>query len=250
MSGFAPQILAAGAAMAGGGAVFLRATFAPRSGIWGPVVWRGDANGPPRLALTFDDGPTPGGTDRILDVLGELNAPGAFFVIGRNVERSPALLARVHAEGHIVGNHTFDHAHFGIFRSGGYWQRQVEKTDAAIEAVIGRRPAMFRPPMGHKTPLTIRAAVRRRQAVVAWSAGALDGLSTTPERILRRLERCSAGEIVMLHDGIEPQSRRDPAATVAAVRPLITRLRNQGFELVRLDRLLRLPAYADAPVVP
>src|SRR5689334_4867933 len=80
-----------------------------RSGLLVPVIWRGDRSGPPRVALTFDDGPGPSGTGRILDVLGGLGAPATFFVIGANARRSPDLVKRMDNEGHVVANHTFDH---------------------------------------------------------------------------------------------------------------------------------------------
>src|SRR5437762_7977381 len=71
-------------------------SIAPRSAFWGPVIHRGDANGPPRYALTFDDGPCPEATPRVLDILAELNAKAAFFVIGQNAQRSPAILKHIH----------------------------------------------------------------------------------------------------------------------------------------------------------
>src|SRR6185437_4519199 len=102
--------LGIGAVSAGLLTVASYATFVPKSGIWGPVVWRGTSEDPPRVALTFDDGPTAGSTDRILDLLGEMNVKAGFFVIGRNVEGEPELLRRIDAEGHLVGNHTYDHS--------------------------------------------------------------------------------------------------------------------------------------------
>jgi peptidoglycan/xylan/chitin deacetylase (PgdA/CDA1 family) len=226
---------AAGAALAGG-------TFAPRSSFWGPVLSRGRGGG---LALTFDDGPTAGATDRVLDVLGELGVKAAFFVIGRNVRRHPKLVERMYAEGHVVGNHTMDHAHFGVLRRGGYWRRQVEETDETIRQVIGRRPALFRPPMGIKTLHITRAATASGHAIVTWTRRAFDGVATSPQRIVSRLAPASRpGDILLLHDGVEPNAaRRDPAATVAALRPLIASLRDRGLEPRPLDEVLRLPAY-------
>src|SRR5689334_1642753 len=80
-------------------------TFVPDSTFWGPVISRGSGDGPPQVALTFDDGPTEGSTERILDVLGELDVRATFFVIGRNVQRWPGLVERMDAEGHVVANH-------------------------------------------------------------------------------------------------------------------------------------------------
>ena len=222
-------------------------SLAPTNTLWGPVHYRGQVDGPPRYALTFDDGPTAGSTPAILDTLGELNVRATFFVIGRNTQRCPDLIARMHAEGHLVANHSLDHAHLSMFRGRRYWDHQLIETDRIIGQIIGVRPAMFRPPMGVKTGYVMGAAARRRQAVVTWSRRAVDGISTTTQRILNRLvPHTQAGDVLLLHDGVEPQSRRDPSPTVAAVKPLVLGLRERGLEPAPLDAFLNLPAYAPA----
>ena len=197
------------------------------------------------MALTFDDGPTPGGTDRVLDILRELKVSATFFVIGRNVQRWPDLLRRMDAEGHGIGNHTFDHSHWGVFGHARWWADQIQRTDDAIEKVIGRRTAMFRPPVGHKTPYTMMAARRTGHALVTWNMRSYDGLaSATPQKIIDRLlPRCRAGDIVILHDGVEPNRLRDPSVTVEAVKPLIRGLRERGLEPVGVEQLTGLKMY-------
>jgi peptidoglycan/xylan/chitin deacetylase (PgdA/CDA1 family) len=223
------------------------ASISPANQLWGRVLSSGPADRGPRYALTFDDGPTHDATDRILDTLGELGVPAAFFVVGMNVERCPDLLRRIHDEGHLVGNHTYHHSHYGMMRGPHYWDREVRRTDERIASIIGVRPATFRPPMGVKTPFIHRAARRAGQPIVTWNRRALDGVETTTERILDRLApTTSPGDILLLHDGIEPNRPRDTAPSVAAVRPLVARLRDRGLEPVRLDRLLGIPAYDDA----
>jgi peptidoglycan/xylan/chitin deacetylase (PgdA/CDA1 family) len=241
-----PASLSLGLASAGfvGFAALAWKSVSPTSTLWGPLHSRGPTDAP-HYALTFDDGPTADSTSAILDTLGELNARAAFFIVGANARRAPDLLARIHAEGHLIGNHTLDHHHLSMFRGPTYWNRQLAETDEIIEETIGLRPAMFRPPMGVKTFYVMRAAARRRQAVVTWNRRAFDGLATTPDRILNWLVPSTApGDIILLHDGIEPNSpRRNPSATVAAIKPLIQRLRDRGLEPARLDSFLHLPAY-------
>jgi peptidoglycan/xylan/chitin deacetylase (PgdA/CDA1 family) len=222
-------------------------SLSPRNQCWGRVHARGPAS-QSRYALTFDDGPTRGSTDQILDALRDLRAPAAFFVVGVNARRCPDLLLRMRDEGHLIANHTLDHDHFSIFRRRRYWDRQIGETDRVIEEVTGLKPAMFRPPMGFKTPHSMRAARRRGHAVITWSRRAVDGVVTTQQKILDRLvPRTTAGDILLLHDGLEPHAlRRDPAATVAALKPLVSRLRDRGLEPARLDELLNLPAYLPA----
>ena len=100
-----------------------------------------------------------------------------------------------------------------------YWEHQLRETDRIIEQTIGVRPAMFRPPMGIKTPYVMRVAAQSGQAVVTWNRRAMDGIPTTPQRILDRLgPRTAAGDVLLLHDGVEPNSRRNPAATIATLR--------------------------------
>jgi peptidoglycan/xylan/chitin deacetylase (PgdA/CDA1 family) len=217
------------------------ATFVPGNPIWGPLIWHGARDGPAQVALTFDDGPTAGSTDKVLDQLAELNVKAAFFVIGRNVEREPDLLRRIAAEGHLIGNHTYDHSRWASMGRGKYWQEQVARADVAIERVLGRRVRFFRPPIGHKTPYTMAAARENGHVVVNWSVRAWDGVPTTAERIVKHvLPRCRAGSIVVLHDGIPPGSSRDPSPTLAAIKPLILGLRQRGLEPVRLDELVGL----------
>lgn len=220
-------------------------TFVPSARLWGNIISRGTSKNPPRVALTFDDGPTPGGTDCVLDVLAEMKVRATFFVIGKNVERHPDLLRRIDAEGHLIANHTFDHRRLSVFGRAGWWRKQIERTDAAIKRVIGRRPAMFRPPVGHKTPWTMHAVRKSGHAMVTWNVRSFDGLkSATPQKILDRLlPRCRAGDIVVLHDGVEPGRQRELRMTVEAVRPLILGLRERGLEPVRVDELVGAPGY-------
>lgn len=240
-----PILLATAAGGAALGGVMIYGTFVPQSQFWGRVICTGPATDPPAIALTFDDGPTPGPTEQVLDILGTAGVKAAFFVIGVNCRRAPALLRRIHAEGHLIGNHTFDHSHTGSYGMQPYWDRQLRQTDDAIADAIGLRPAMFRPPMGIKTFHTMRAAKKLGQQVIGWTRKARDGVATTPAAILARLqEKTSPGDILLLHDGIEPNAlHRDPQPTLQALPVLIDRLTQRGLTMQRLDAVLQLPAY-------
>jgi len=236
--------LAASAAVGGAIAAASWATVWPRSSFWGPVRYRA-ADNASGFALTFDDGPARNSSAAVLDLLGELKVPATFFVIGVNARACPELLVRMHNEGHLIANHSLDHDHMGMFRGRRYWDRQIVETNNIIEQAIGRKPAMFRPPMGAKTWSAMGAAAAQGQAVITWSRRAGDGIATTPRRILERLvPRTAKGDILLLHDGVEPNSRRDPATTITALKPLILALRDRGLAPLPLDHLLHLPAYA------
>jgi peptidoglycan/xylan/chitin deacetylase (PgdA/CDA1 family) len=241
-------ITAAGGAVAFGALAAM--AIAPRCGAFGRIVYRGprgERAAPRRIALTFDDGPTADSTDRILDALREHKVPAIFFVIGSNAEREPAMLQRMHDEGHIVGNHSFDHWHYGFVGTRRYWERQISRTDEIVERAIGHRPAFFRPPMGVKTWAIAHAARRLGHTVVTWSRRAMDGVHTTPQRICERVAtRATDGDVVVLHDGVEPCAHgrgRDQSATVRALPLLLSSLRQRGLEIVRLDQLIGIAAY-------
>jgi peptidoglycan/xylan/chitin deacetylase (PgdA/CDA1 family) len=211
---------------------------------WMGTLYRRGPIGSGGYALTFDDGPTPGGTERVLDQLAKLKAPATFFVIGMNVEKHPDLLRRIHAEGHLVGNHTWRHAWLGFLRTPGFWREELARTDAIIESIIGRRPAMFRPPLGFRSPVVMRTADENGQRVIMWSQRAMDGVKTTSRRILSRLNGSADGDVLLLHDGMEPSKPRDPTPTIDALGELVGRLADRGLRPLPLDQLLRLPAYA------
>jgi peptidoglycan/xylan/chitin deacetylase (PgdA/CDA1 family) len=217
----------------------------PASRMWGPVISRGARANDARVALTFDDGPLPGSTDVILDTLAAMNVRATFFVIGMHVQRWPELVRRMHDEGHVVGNHTFDHSHMGLFGRDRYWRDEIRRTDDAIERVIGRRPALFRPPMGYKHWHVMNMASDTGHGVVTWSRRAADVKPTEPSAILARLVQPSrGGDILVLHDGNDPSLKPyDRAGTRDAVRPLVEGLRRRGLEPARLDELLAIPAY-------
>jgi peptidoglycan/xylan/chitin deacetylase (PgdA/CDA1 family) len=242
-----PLTLAATASVGAAFAALSWATVYPRSGFWGPVHYRAPTATADGFALTFDDGPTHNSTVAILDLLGELKVPATFFVIGINARSCPDLLVRMRDEGHLIANHSLDHARLGMFRGRRYWDRQIRETNAIIEQTIGRTPAMFRPPLGAKTWCAMGAAAAQGQAVITWSRRGVDGIATTPQRVLNRLvPHARNGDVLLLHDGAEPHRPRDPAATITALKPLILRLRDRGLSPVPLDHLLNLPAYAVA----
>jgi peptidoglycan/xylan/chitin deacetylase (PgdA/CDA1 family) len=220
------------------------ATLAPTSSFWGTVHFRSMSNQPEGYALTFDDGPTRDSTTAILDILAELRVQATFFVIGANAQKNPDLLVRMQDGGHLIANHSLDHFRLGMFCSRRYWTRQIQVTNAIIERAIGCKPAMFRPPLGAKIWCAINAAKTEGLSVVTWNRRGVDGIATTPERIINRLVPHTVhGDVVLLHDGVEPGSRRKQTATVKALKPLIQGLRDRGLSPVPLDQLLGLPAY-------
>jgi peptidoglycan/xylan/chitin deacetylase (PgdA/CDA1 family) len=125
-----------------------------------------------------------------------------------------------------------------MFRGTRYWIDQITRADDAIAQVTGVPPRFFRPPMGFKSPLVARAVRRLGHTVVAWSRRAFDGVGGTPDRVVRALGGAQPGDILLLHDGRDPHSRRATLATARALPRVLECLRGRGLEPVRLDQLI------------
>ena len=225
---------AAALALAG---VAARAAFAPRSSLFCPVLSRGPTTRP-LVALTFDDGPWPGSTPAELDALAGARARATFFVIGSLARQHPDLIRRIAAQGHQIGNHTYDHHRLGLFRHTRYWRSQIDRTGELLLSITGAQPVLFRPPMGFKSPWLASAARAAGSTIVTWSLSGRDGVATTAQRIVHRVSRAGPGDIVLLHDGRDPASRRDVQPTVDALPRVLEAIAGRGLAMVRVDELL------------
>ncbi len=189
------------------------------------------------IALTFDDGPDPDGTPRLLDALARHGAKATFFMVGARAARNPELVARVAAEGHEIGNHSWDHPSLPELSPAAV-AAQLERTRAAL-APHGR--TLMRPPYGHQDLATQRALRRLGYRAVCWSVNGEDWLGHDPETIATAiLSRVRPGSIVLLHDSLysyEDAAFRDRGPTIAAVERIIERL--PGWRFVTVSELLR-----------
>jgi peptidoglycan-N-acetylglucosamine deacetylase len=187
-----------------------------------------------RIALTFDDGPSPGVTDLILDELARRQVKATFFMIGQNVAANPDLARRVLAEGHEVANHTYTHVRLTTLPDKDVIA-EIEKTQTIMQEVLNYRPIWFRPPF---------AEFRQNQAAIPSSRGlgiVLLDVDTrdwaqpgTDEIISRALENTKAGSIILCHDLYRQ--------TVDSVGPLLDGLIEKSFEFGTISELLLSPA--------
>ncbi|MDI1466019.1 bifunctional polysaccharide deacetylase/glycosyltransferase family 2 protein [Catellatospora sp. KI3] len=198
------------------------------------------------IALTFDDGPDPVWTPKVLDVLARHHVPGTFFVVGAQVNKHPDIARRIAGSGSELAAHTFTHANLGATAP---WLRDVELTltDNAVAGATGRRPTLLRPPYS-STPDAVTAGL---YGVIqeAGAAGYLTVLADLDTRDWSRpgvdaivsaaTPQDGAGAVVMMHD-----SGGDRSQTVAALDVLIPRLQEQGYKFTTVSQALRLP---DAP---
>jgi peptidoglycan/xylan/chitin deacetylase (PgdA/CDA1 family) len=206
----------------------------PQMRLFGNFICSGNRS-KKRVALTFDDGPDPRSTPQLLELLRDRKIPAAFFCIGRRVDENPELAARIVREGHLVENHSYAHSNFTNFYPRARLRAELMQAQQAVEKACGFRPRFFRPPVGLSNPNTFRAARDLNLQVIGWSIRSLDTVISQPEKILARIQRGLApGAIILLHDGNIPAEK-----LVATVKSLLDTLRGLGYEVVRLDELLK-----------
>lgn len=162
-----------------------------------------------RVYLTFDDGPDPEWTPRVLDTLADAGVKATFFAVGQQALRSPDLMRRVHAAGHAIGNHTYSHRHPWFMLSQAA-RAQVRDGAKALSDVLGVAPQFYRPPHGRQRACMSDEAQRCGERVVLWDVSAIDwGPMGSADSIEKRLAAVKGGDIVLMHDGQNQHNRPD-----------------------------------------
>jgi peptidoglycan-N-acetylglucosamine deacetylase len=232
-----PSLAVIGGLAIGWGGLATSGVFFPSLEMYARIVTRGRA-GSSRVALTFDDGPHPVTTRRVLEALAPTRHRATFFVLGEKARRHPDVVREIHAAGHTVGVHGDRHDRLHSFRMPWSVRAAIVDAEEAVEAATGARPRFFRPPLGHTSITTVRGARLAGVTLVAWSLRGFDGLRRrSPEALLQRVARTlTDGAIVMLHDAAEHDDY-EPAA-VRALPRLVALLDERGLTSVGLDALL------------
>ena len=151
--------------------------------------------------LTFDDGPHPQHTARLLDLLAKFDAKASFFMVGKTVEKAPHLVQRMLAEGHTIGNHSMTHPKMRSIGAAAQ-QREIEQADAVLERLDGQRRHLYRPPNGAVTWPMMTHSLRHRQPLVLWSIDSLD-YKLPAEQVVTRLTTTAPpkpGDVILFHD--------------------------------------------------
>lgn len=193
------------------------------------------SSGRKRVALTFDDGPDPEVTPRVLDLLDRRGARATFFCIGELVERHPELTREIARRGHRVENHSHRHLNrFALLGPGGLG-REIDRAQEAIAAVTGRRPGLFRPPAGIRSPLLEPLLARRGLWLASWTRRGYDTVRSDPGRVLAALVRDLAdGDVLLLHDGRAARTRAGEPVVLEVLPRLLERLEAERLEAVPL----------------
>ena len=238
-------------AVAADHALLTLASLLPRSDILGRSLKRlpsGQAAG--QVALTFDDGPDPEVTPRILDLLGCHGAHATFFCIGQRAARYPALMREIRARGHAIGNHTMRHpAWFALLGIAG--QREELASAQAILLETGPVSGLVRAPLGLCSPLSDWVFHRLGLRHVAWTRRGFDTRSGDAALVLARITKgLGQGDIILLHDGNAARDAAGQAVSIGVLEALLPLLAERGLRSVSLDRGLPWSMTTDGAKLP
>jgi peptidoglycan/xylan/chitin deacetylase (PgdA/CDA1 family) len=220
-----------------------------RSQLFGPTL-RHTSNRR-KLALTFDDGPNPAITPKLLDLLDRYSAKATFFVVGKHVRSAPALVKEIGARGHLIGNHTETHPNL-FFCGPAETRSELLRCSEAIGQATWDEPRWFRPPFGYRSPWLGEVAAANRMRMVMWTLIPGDWRPKPTEWLIERMKPMAVhaqslpakrkaltpspgGDILCLHDGDYKHSGADRTRTLAALEYWLPRWRDLGLEFVTIS---------------
>ena len=193
------------------------------------TLWRGDPSRK-EIALTFDDGPHPPFTHRLLALLKQLNTKATFFLVGKKVDLAPGVVAMIAHDGHEVANHTYNHLNLDTMTQAEA-VTEIRLGNEAIRRACGMTPTLFRPPGGHHHAHILRAAGSLGMKVILWTDDPADFANPGADVIVARiLEQVGNGSDILLHDGVEQ--------TLEMLPDLVARLRRNGYRFVTLSEMV------------
>jgi len=195
----------------------------------------------PGICLTFDDGPHPQHTPRLLDVLREVKVPATFFVIGKHAERYPEIVRRIAAEGHVIGHHTYSHTRASEMKNSELLQ-EVRRTDRVLSEITGKGSRLFRPPWGKLRAGQFCRLWSAGYGVMLWSADPKDCNCKAVGPVREWFERkpLLAGDVVLFHD--------DQPYAAEVLPELVGDARRRGLEFVLPGRWISIRSCAASTV--
>lgn len=189
------------------------------------------------IALSFDDGPAVSYTPEILEILREERVTAAFFCIGSRIAGNEEIFRQIHDDGHVIGNHSYSHHFWFDMLSSEKMLADLRMMDSAMQSAAGIRPRLFRPPYGVTNPNLKKAIITGGYTPIGWNIRSLDTVIENEKKLLNKVNgSLKPGAIILFHD---------TSKTTAAILPKFLRqAKASGYEIVRLDKLLNLQAYA------
>jgi peptidoglycan/xylan/chitin deacetylase (PgdA/CDA1 family) len=192
------------------------------------------------VALTFDDGPSPVWTPKILDELKTAGVKATFFMLGAYVAKYPEIARRVAAEGHEIENHTFDH-HVLIYYSMEELEKEIKETEAVIKNVTGQTTRYFRPPKAWLTGEEKKKIKEMGYETVLWTLNSKDWVTFDDKYMVRYIvAHIQPGDIILFHDsgGVFNTEGGDRHETIKTIPRLVKRLEEEGYRFVTIRELL------------
>jgi len=216
--------------------IVIYGTFVLSAQLFIPVKFKGDSSSG-AIAITFDDGPVPGKTEKILEILKSYKVSAAFFCIGHRIADNPMLARKIHDSGHMLGNHSYWHKNTFDLQRTEKIEQELITTNEAIQNAIGLKPNFFRPPYGITNPMVAKAITRGGFKTIGWSIRSFDTISRNREALLKRVTKSvKAGDVILFHDYC--------TITLDILPEFLDYVFARGLKIVRVDELLNEKAYA------
>lgn len=197
-----------------------------------------------RVALTFDDVPDSLFAPIMLEIFTHYQVKATFFCLGKCVHQNPAILADLVREGHVVGNHTYDHVDITKI-SPEQVREQLQRTEDEIYRIAGVKTALFRPPFGFLNEESIRAVLSMGYKIVLWNVDSYDWMGLTGPTIVGRvISQTTPGAIVLMHNSCEG-SIDAGTGTTQSLPYIIETLRAEGYDFTTVSALLNIQPYQE-----
>lgn len=189
------------------------------------------------IAISFDDGPVENYTPQILSLLKQENIKAAFFCIGNRIAGNEKLVKQMVEDGHIIGNHSYSHHFWFDMFSSEKMLYDLQMMDNEIEKITGLRPRLFRPPYGVTNPNIKRAVEKGNYIPVGWSVRSMDTVIKEEKKLLTNICKViKPGAVFLFHD--------TSITSLKVLQEFINTVKNKGYRIVPLDKMLTLETYA------
>ena len=189
------------------------------------------------IAISFDDGPATNHTPEILQLLKQANIKATFFCIGNRIAGNENILQQIKEDGHIIGNHSYSHHFWFDMFSSKKMLDDLRLMDEELKRVTGLQPKLFRPPYGVTNPNLKKAITAGNYTPVGWSVRSMDTVTKDENKLLDKINKAlNPGAVFLFHD--------TSATTLNVLPAFIKEVKNRGYHIVPLDKLLHLTPYA------
>ena len=195
------------------------------------IYWR-DSAATDQVYITFDDGPDPKFTPKILNILEQENVQATFFVLVNKAERNEKLIKQIHQKGHEIGIHSYNHERL-FLQSTNHIYDQLNQSKQIIEQIIEQPVCYFRPPYGTFSPRLIKVCTKLNLQIVMWSFMTYDfDVKVSSQSILNLIsDSVKSGDILVLHDGHTNSHR-----TTEILQYIIVTLKEKGLKLIAITK--------------